>query len=270
MKIRKKRKPTTLTLGFDELHQLESDYPDYFEPMAIGADDKNRRRELSELLTDALLYFFSVFEVHQQYNQMLERALYEQLLVDKISDAVSQVTGIDGYISKHIRELAVDVVGTTYKNTEIRQTPHKSIETRSNSNSFDEPLSKTALLSEREGEPGLPSLPSDSSTSPDNAEGSEYWLSFKRAENIAKSEANTFLNYTDYLDHKEQGYTKKTWLTMLDPKVRDTHEEVEGQTIGIDESFVVGNSYMKFPHDLSESPDPKEVINCRCAVEYKK
>ena len=224
-------------LIFDELNRLE----DYFEPMAISVSDKERRRELADLLTDAFLYFFSVYEVHVKYNRLLEKAMYEQLLADKVSDAVSKVTGIDSYMSDHIREMAKEVVNTTYKNA-----PH---------NPSDSPKATTSdgfLL-----------------TNNANSSESEYWLSYRRADDIAKTETNTFLNYTDYLDAKDRGYTKKTWLTMLDTKVRNTHEEIEGQTIGIDEYFTVGNSLMRFPHDLSGSPDPKEVINCRCAVDYR-
>ena len=76
-------------------------------------------------------------------------------------------------------------------------------------------------------------------------------------------------NYTSYVDAKDLGRTQKTWLTMLDKKVRDTHEELEGQTIGIDDYFQVGNSQMLFPLDWSMSPNPRETINGRCAVEYK-
>ena len=78
-------------MKFDELNILD----DYFEPMAISVDDKRRRRELANLLTDAFLYFFSVVEVHRSHKSQLEKALYEQLLSDKVSDAVSKVTGID-------------------------------------------------------------------------------------------------------------------------------------------------------------------------------
>ena len=260
-------------MRFDELNRLKKDY---FEPMAIKAEDKERRRELCDYLTDAFLYFFSVYEVHRMYDSMLTQALYEQLLVDRISDAVSKVTGIDSFMSMHIRDLAKEVVETTIKH--VRQT------STSNTTLHDDDNSLTAL--EYESEESLDSLNQNTSGSrfqdedlEDEEEDiedmmkqeavEEYWLSIHRAENIAQNESNTFMNYSDFLDAKERGYTKKTWLTMLDDKVRDTHEDVEGQTVGIDEFFHVGGSEMRFPHDWEQSPDPKEVINCRCAVDYK-
>lgn len=237
---------------FDILHRLD----DYYEPMAISADNKARRRELAELLTDAFLYFFAVYEVYAMHKSPLAKAMYEQLLADRISDAVSKVTGIDSEMSGHIRTLAREVVDTTYRHADI--------------NTKDIPDTSSLIYSE---EPLGPPLSQSINDSPDGSspprDKSDYWLSFSRASDIAYSEANTFFNYTDYREAQDRGLTKKTWHTMLDDKVRDTHEELEGQTIGIDDYFYVGNSQMRFPHDWESSPDPKEVVNCRCAVEYK-
>lgn len=264
-------------MKFDELNILE----DYFEPMAIRTEDKNRRRELRDYLIDAFLYFFSVYEVHRMHNSMLEKALYEQLLTDRISDAVSKVTGIDGSMSSYIRKLSKEVVETTYKHvSDPPQIGQNSPLTQNDSESAlyesEEPLYKS---------PTSPIIDSGShlgdedqliSEDDDEVEEimereavQEYWLSIARAINIAQNEANTFLNYTDFLDAKNRGLSQKTWLAMPDNKVRETHIEVEGQTIGIDEYFQVGNSQMRFPHDWEMMPDPKEVVNCRCAIEYK-
>ena len=253
-------------LQFDELNVLDI----YYEPMQIAKSDKARRKELAGLLTDAFLFFFATYEVHQEHQSVLTKQLYQQLLADKVADAVSQVTGIDSYMSSHIKEMSKEVVNTTFKY--VDKTPTSQVLTAKDidatrrinpSLSVSGSYTPPRPLDSPSFSDGL--LPNDEPEEKD----SSYWLSFKRAEDIAKSEANTFLNYTDYLDAKESGKTKKTWLTMLDDKVRQTHNEVEGQTIGIDEMFTVGDSLMKFPHDLSESPNPSEVIGCRCAVEYK-
>ena len=282
-------------IKFDELHKLK---PDYFEPMQITGDDKARRRELASYLTDAFLFFFAFYEVneaHRQYGQT-QKEYYERVLADKITDAVTKVTGIDSYMSDHIKDLSSQVVSTTLKNANkdsavepggLPLNNKKNIKPLIKPTSLDIDGLFPALLIDEDVESSL--SPSFVDDSPDLAarmlrleqeieEGDEeedletaekdYWLSYRRAEEIAQSESNSFLNYTDYVEAKNKGATKKTWLTMLDDKVRDSHEEIEGRTITIDEYFTVGNSRMKFPHDLSESPDPKEVINCRCAVIY--
>ena len=280
-----------MALKFDELNTLE----DYFKPMAISEDDKARRVELANLLTDAILYFFMVFEVHKDHNSKLEKALYEQLLSDRISESVSKVTGIDGEMSNHIRTLSKEVVETTFKHeteTETDQVGHESklpdpkthykVDNDNDiSNALtltypDESLDPLDMSSDShvetvDDEDELISKEDDEvEEMMENEAVMDYWISINRARLIAQNEANTFLNYTEYIQAKENGFTQKTWLTMPDNKVRDTHEEVEGKTIGIDEFFQVGNSEMKFPHDWELNPDPKETINCRCAVEYKK
>lgn len=97
----------------------------------------------------------------------------------------------------------------------------------------------------------------------------DYWTSPERAVLISENEANSFENYIEYRDAKAGGKTKKTWITELDDKVRLTHELAEGQTVDIDGLFLVGGSEMRFPMDTQYDPDPSEIVNCRCSVEYK-
>ena len=270
-------------LQFDELNSFDA----YYEPMQIDIGSKARRRELAEYLTDAFVFFFAVFDVHKHYHSLLEKQLYQQLLADRVSEAVAKVTGIDSYMSNHIKELSKEVVNTTFKNaTKTEVEPENKVIKQVNVDPYNTARSSNdAQINRQTNNPypaslnNSPKESSESRTPPQKStsDGSSprqdlpddtYWLSYKRAEDIAKNESNTFLNYTDYVEAVDSGYTQKRWLTMLDDKVRQTHSEVEGATIGIDEVFHVGNSLMKFPHDLSESPDPKEVIGCRCAVEY--
>ena len=254
---------------FDELNRLKGDYGDYFEPMAISEDDKARRRELAEMLTDAFLYFFSVYEVHSAYNNLLAKAQYEQMIIDSVSDATSKVSGIDGYMSDHIRTLARQVVDTTFKNADTGANANTKSQVRQvtpqlNSKSNSLP----ALDSSPDESADSPTLPADSHIGDEDGSG-DYWLSMQRATNIAQNEANVLINHSDYTLAKELGHRYKTWHTMLDDKVREEHAALEGATIGIDEVFQVGNSQMLYPCDQTFEPDPAESINCRCSVEYR-
>ena len=59
---------------------------------------------------------------------------------------------------------------------------------------------------------------------------------------------------------------RKTWHTMMDDKVRDTHDYLEGITIPIEDKFVTyDGDEARFPGDFS---DPSNVINCRCELSY--
>lgn len=94
----------------------------------------------------------------------------------------------------------------------------------------------------------------------------EYYVSQERALLIAQNEANTVLNYGDFLTAKENGSKYKTWITENDERVRFAHMEVDGVKIPIEDYFEVGGEQMRYPHDYNASPE--NVINCRCVCMY--
>ena len=98
--------------------------------------------------------------------------------------------------------------------------------------------------------------------------GEKYYTSVERAANIAANEANTVVNHTELQQAIDDGYKYKTWITEKDNRVRDTHVLMEGVTIPIDEPFLVGNSFMMMPHDITLGAEPQEIVNCRCAVTF--
>lgn len=97
-----------------------------------------------------------------------------------------------------------------------------------------------------------------------------YFKSEDRAVLIAENEANSVLNYSDYVKAMNNGYTKKKWKTELDNKVRKTHIPLENRMVDIKTPFVVGESLMMFPKDTTYGADAEEIVNCRCTVEYIK
>lgn len=97
-----------------------------------------------------------------------------------------------------------------------------------------------------------------------------YFTSVERAMNIAANEANTIGNYREYTRMVKQGYKYKTWITMLDDKVRHTHAEANGYKVGIFDSFHIGASEMSFPRDYSLGAGAEEIVNCRCSLKYTK
>ena len=97
-----------------------------------------------------------------------------------------------------------------------------------------------------------------------------YFTSPDRAVSIAENEGNIIGN-DDYEQRMmAKGYTTKTWMTMMDNRVRHTHMAIEGVTIGIKDVFDVGFSQMRFPCDTSLNAGANEIIGCRCSVQYGK
>lgn len=93
-----------------------------------------------------------------------------------------------------------------------------------------------------------------------------YFYSEDRAMLIAENEAESIWNDSEYEDAILTGKTRKTWNAIMDKRTRDTHREINGKTIPIDEYFYVGESLMFYPHDPNGAPE--EVVNCRCWATY--
>lgn len=96
--------------------------------------------------------------------------------------------------------------------------------------------------------------------------GDTYYLSADRATLVAENESLSCFNNKEYLDALDNGKTRKRWIAIVDDKTRDTHLEVNGKTLAINDLFFVGDSLMRYPHDLRASAN--EVVNCRCSIEY--
>jgi len=56
---------------------------------------------------------------------------------------------------------------------------------------------------------------------------------------------------------------QREWLSG-EARTRKTHKKADGQRVGPDEPFTVGNSKLMYPGD--RSGEVKEVVNCRCVL----
>lgn len=101
-------------------------------------------------------------------------------------------------------------------------------------------------------------------------EDDDFNLSEDRKDLIAVNESNSVYNNKEFADAIKKGYTHKTWVTMMDSRVRHTHEIVNGERIGIYDLFSVGESAMAYPRDFSHDASMDEIANCRCCVKYSR
>lgn len=59
----------------------------------------------------------------------------------------------------------------------------------------------------------------------------------------------------------------KTWVTMQDDRVRETHFYLQGVTVGLDEKFyTLDGDSARYPGDFSRAENN---ANCRCAISVK-
>lgn len=67
---------------------------------------------------------------------------------------------------------------------------------------------------------------------------------------------------------REYGLTlKKVWVSTEDSRVRPTHKKANGQTVPIDEAFLVGGYRLQRPND--NLGHRSETVNCRCVMIYR-
>ena len=87
-----------------------------------------------------------------------------------------------------------------------------------------------------------------------------------RSETIARTETISASNQSSLFAARETGLSlDKEWIATRDGRTREDHADADGQTVGIDDNFVVGGVEMDAPGD---SGDPGQDINCRCTIGY--
>ena len=81
---------------------------------------------------------------------------------------------------------------------------------------------------------------------------------------IAETETHRDANESALNTARRAGAKTKTWITMADEKVRDTHQYLEGMTVGIDDDFYT------YDGDHASAPGLFELANnncnCRCEL----
>lgn len=85
---------------------------------------------------------------------------------------------------------------------------------------------------------------------------------------LLDTESKRVFNESAYETAKQNGATSKTWQTMEDFKVRDTHTFLQGVSLPIEEKFYTtdGDSALQ-PFGFSKATNN---VNCRCYLEFKK
>lgn len=93
-------------------------------------------------------------------------------------------------------------------------------------------------------------------------------IALDRAARIARTETTGALNagHAAAMEQLEESGDSKgrTWLAIDDKYTRETHRELNGETVGVGEDFEVGDSHAPYPGYFGLPPE--ERINCRCTV----
>lgn len=91
-----------------------------------------------------------------------------------------------------------------------------------------------------------------------------------RARRIARSETIPAANAAKLEGWRQSAVvTEKEWMCAGGPRSRQAHKDADGQTVPIDEPFIVGGEKLMHPGDSSMGASAKNTINCRCTMRAK-
>lgn len=79
---------------------------------------------------------------------------------------------------------------------------------------------------------------------------------------IIETESHRDSNEAALATARKAGATTKTWMTMLDPKVREAHEPLQSVSVPIDGTFVTWDGYETQAPGMFGVPELD--VNCRC------
>lgn len=196
---------------------------EYFSEMDLDEEQIKDREDLADELNKAFKFIFAAMLLDYQMNSELNRLVYSDMLVRRYLDAVE--TKFSESMGHYSFSESDLISGRLYEYIQ-------SIS--------DEIIGNTV----------------------DNIDNA-YYTSEDRALFCAENEANTVYDDADYQEAIESGCTEKTWHTIIDKHTRDSHRNMDGETVPMDEYFSNG---LMYPHDIDG--DPSEVVNCRCSCTY--
>lgn len=85
-----------------------------------------------------------------------------------------------------------------------------------------------------------------------------------KTQRVIRTEGNRNLNAGAQVERETSGVVKKKrWLATLDSSTRDTHQMLDGQTVGVNERFSINGDTALYPGNFSSA---SENINCRCSI----
>lgn len=231
-----------VVLKLDELavnKRRSKPYSEYFGEMRISKVRKDRRKRVAEDIEDAMLTYMETLLAAEQYGmlEVMAGSVTDEYKQRYIEAARSHAIA-DTYILAH----ADDYVDGVRENTTDAIKRLSRAEQRPSQGSDDDEVDSLIAL--------------------------RWYLSEDRAILNGEDQANYILDHTELVEALENGYTKKGWLSMRDRRVRDTHREVDGTVLPIEEPFEVGGYLMMTPKDDSMGAPDEEIANCRCSLEF--
>ena len=249
-------------LSFDEINALgykrrSEPIDEYFLVMDIPKPAVDRRVAIARRIKSVIVDYLKMIDEYINTLGPYAFDIAQRYLEEGLREAI-EASGheIDEYLAEYITVTAFKINDVSRRRIRPSNEEDTAESSRTSRIGYEEPEDEVPDESEdREEDDLLPYY--------------MYFDSEDRAEFIAEDEANSIEGYEDFLVALMRGFTTKTWNTMQDKRVRDTHVKAEGQTVPIGEFFHVGNALLMFPRDTVNGADyPEELVNCRCWLTF--
>jgi HK97 family phage portal protein len=222
------------------------------QPVWKGIFDKQKDKIITNLKTQKHIKDISINDILDFLNGKAESdemqsqilSMLKKIMQDK-GDQVMEELNVDTSFNLHDPKVTIWL--ENYCGDQI-----------TNINSTTKDLIKKQLVDGQNNGESIPKLCDRISQYFDDMQG-------YRVERIARTEVIGASNNASLLGYKQSGVVeKKQWLTAIDERTREWHIEADGQTVGIDEKFIVDGEELDCPGDAGGSPE--NVVNCRCTI----
>lgn len=230
----------------EEFYQPDyhSETVQFFDEMNLLKSEKNERVKAADYMRKKMVAFFE--KVYQDIQDGI--FLHEKMDNDYIDDLIATYEDFIAYIDKDIIYDSDIIAKARQFATQIQDTNRNIVLGE------EEPEFKNAMMF---------GLPIKEEIIPWSVKDrfTDEWNAYK----IGTNESLFTYNYIRHKEFLKEGRATHTWETMKDERVRIAHVSADGQTVPIDEPFIVGGYKLMYPGDtLTSNPPADLVINCRC------
>lgn len=212
---------------------------EYFDEMNILKDDKLRRKKTAKEFINALVDFFAA----QFLNLISGIFLYEKTSADYENELM------DLYFAMMPEyQYDTEVRGKAYRFAKyIQEATERAVANANGNDKYKISRMTGGMMNEEDVPKSVKRMFSD-----------------VRATEIALNETNWIYNWINHQNLVDKKQNTHTWVSMRDERVRVSHWEADGQTVPINEPFIINGYKMMFPLDDSMGAPIDEIINCRC------
>lgn len=212
---------------------------EYFDEMNILKDDKLRRKKTAKEFINALVDFFEA----QFLNLISGIFLYEKTSAD---------------YENELMDLYFAMMPEYQYDTEAREKAYRFAKY------IQEATERAVANANGNDKYKISRMTGGMMNEEDVPKSVKRMFSDVRATEIALNETNWIYNWINHQNLVDKKQNTHTWVSMRDERVRVSHWEADGQTVPINEPFIINGYKMMFPLDDSMGAPIDEIINCRC------